>query len=758
MIIKITKSWIDQTKFHLQALKPFTRYMALLILLSGFQRICIAQQFDTIWISNPSAMSKVEGEACFVLVPLGKGQAYALKRKETGKVTTIEGNLTYDYLYRSLVDTPFYTKDFQQHSLSGNIRATVNSTYPIDIRFNIRKTNQPFLQNLADFNLSINPQQIVRNLQQQIISRYKNALVDSVMNALSKQLAEYKDLLQTLDSIMTKRNKMQEWVELREALFEKYPNFSINEIDSLIDGVGKSKINSLFSYDTPELGDKLMSYRKGVMEQDRILSVKDSIKTITRGIQEKQQELEQFTKGLPDVNHPLGQKDFRDLLKANNSLRDSLPKSSKFLLSLKTFSIGRSILNYSELTAKDIAITGLNVEMNPSWYGAIAVGTLNWQFRPFGARNRRLPIQYAGIFRAGWGLTEKAAIIMTYFKGARNLVYSPLSDSLPTAPPQRLEGLSAQLIYQVTPDHTLSVEFAKSSFPRFHERVPGEPKNSNWLSFQNEFKSNQAFSLVYEGQVKKTKTSITARYRQMGADFQCFTFFNVQAQRNAWQWDLNQKIGKYFFARGGMQKNQANFPGIENLKTDVVLKKVQAGFSKPKWPSIFIGYMPSSQIMLIDSMPFENNFQTLNAVATYAWRKGNAMLLSQATATRFFNNGNDTGFIYFNASDYGISQQMSIGKWQFQAGYHYIEQEKQKLQSVDGSITMSIKSGFTFSGSARMNAIQKGGNLFGYGGGMQWQMGRFGSLSLQAERSFFPNLRNGLEPFETGRLTFMKTL
>jgi hypothetical protein len=494
------------------------------------------------------------------------------------------------------------------------------------------------------------------------------------------------------------------------------------------------------------------------MEQSRMEAVKDSIKHITDNITDKKTALEKYKQDLPDVNGAVGSKELRQMLRQNPSLSDSLPRHSNFLLSLKTFAIGRGILNYSELTAKDIALTGLNVEVNPSWYAAAAVGVINWQFRPFGAKNQRLPNQYAGIFRAGWGLTERAAIIFTYYKGARNLVYSPLPDSLPVAPVQRLQGVSAQLLYMVSQDHKLSFEFAKSSFARFHEAVPGEKSQENWLSFQDRSRTNEALSLIYEGHVKQTNTQITARYRQLGADFQCFTFFNTQANRNAWQWDVNQKIGKYFFARGGMQKNQSNFPGIENMKTDVVLSKAQAGFSKPKWPSVFIGYMPSSQIMIVDSVPLENNFQTLNAISTYAWRAGNSVFLSQASFTRFFNTGSDTGFIYFNASDFGISQQLSVGKWQFQAGYHMIDQDAQRLRTVDGSLSMAIRNNLTLSSNARLNTIQSGEKLFGYGGGLQWQIGRFGSLGLQAEKSFFPNLRRGLEPYETGRLTFMKIL
>jgi hypothetical protein len=732
--------------------------MAVFCTLLGMYSNSYAQSFDTIWISKPSALSKVEGEVCYVLAPKENGRVLGKAASGMSRKTTIDGNITYDYLYRSMVDTPFFTRNFQQHSIYGNIKTNVSGMYPVDVRFNIRKTNQPFLQNFFDFNVGLNPQQMANKVKQQIINHYKNLQVDSALGALAQKLLEYTHIQHSLDSLMRKRNKMQERVELREALFGKFPGLSIAALDSLIEGVGISKINSLFSYEEPELGNKLMDYRKSVMEQSRMEAVKDSIKHITDNITDKKTALEKYKQDLPDVNGAVGSKELRQMLRQNPSLSDSLPRHSNFLLSLKTFAIGRGILNYSELTAKDIALTGLNVEVNPSWYAAAAVGVINWQFRPFGAKNQRLPNQYAGIFRAGWGLTERAAIIFTYYKGARNLVYSPLPDSLPVAPVQRLQGVSAQLLYMVSQDHKLSFEFAKSSFARFHEAVPGEKSQENWLSFQDRSRTNEALSLIYEGHVKQTNTQITARYRQLGADFQCFTFFNTQANRNAWQWDVNQKIGKYFFARGGMQKNQSNFPGIENMKTDVVLSKAQAGFSKPKWPSVFIGYMPSSQIMIVDSVPLENNFQTLNAISTYAWRAGNSVFLSQASFTRFFNTGSDTGFIYFNASDFGISQQLSVGKWQFQAGYHMIDQDAQRLRTVDGSLSMAIRNNLTLSSNARLNTIQSGEKLFGYGGGLQWQIGRFGSLGLQAEKSFFPNLRRGLEPYETGRLTFMKIL
>ena len=52
-------------------------------------------------------------------------------------------------------------------------------------------------------------------------------------------------------------------------------------------------------------------------------------------------------------------------------------------------------MNYSELTIKNISITGVQAEYNPSYYYAIAAGTISYQYRNYFFLNQHsLPRQY----------------------------------------------------------------------------------------------------------------------------------------------------------------------------------------------------------------------------------------------------------------------------------------------------------------------------------------------------------------------------
>ncbi|MDB5245614.1 MAG: hypothetical protein JWQ40_8 [Segetibacter sp.] len=71
-----------------------------------------------------------------------------------------------------------------------------------------------------------------------------------------------------------------------------------------------------------------------------------------------------------------------------------LPRGYKNLLGLRSFTIGRSVVDYSELSVKNISIKGIQVEYNPYYYYAFAPGFVDYRFRDFIVRNRNTSPQY----------------------------------------------------------------------------------------------------------------------------------------------------------------------------------------------------------------------------------------------------------------------------------------------------------------------------------------------------------------------------
>lgn len=65
----------------------------------------------------------------------------------------IHGNVLYDFLYRSFVDTPFYQQNLQQHTVQTYLSISVRNRYPFNVYLTNRQGNSPYFQN--DFNLSL---------------------------------------------------------------------------------------------------------------------------------------------------------------------------------------------------------------------------------------------------------------------------------------------------------------------------------------------------------------------------------------------------------------------------------------------------------------------------------------------------------------------------------------------------------------------------------------------------------------------------
>ena len=77
-----------------------------------------------------------------------------------------------------------------------------------------------------------------------------------------------------------------------------------------------------------------------------------------------------------------------------------------FISDLKSVGIGRSMINYSELTARNVSLTGVNMEYNPRLYFAVAAGKIDYGFRDFFGKNNRSLNQHLLMGRVGFGDIE----------------------------------------------------------------------------------------------------------------------------------------------------------------------------------------------------------------------------------------------------------------------------------------------------------------------------------------------------------------
>src|SRR5206468_6230233 len=100
----------------------------------------------------------------------------------------------------------------------------------------------------------------------------------------------------------------------------------------------------------------------------RISVLQQKIKTVSR------QSQESVNKVCRDIEQAKNPEKLKEIMEAHHIADSILPKGYKTLMAIRSFGIGRSVVNYSELSAKNITVNGAQVEYNPSAYYAVAAG------------------------------------------------------------------------------------------------------------------------------------------------------------------------------------------------------------------------------------------------------------------------------------------------------------------------------------------------------------------------------------------------
>ena len=66
------------------------------------------------------------------------------------KFIIMHGNLSYNFNYRSYIDTPFAQEDIMQHSIQTRLNVKLKEKYPFTVYLTSRRSNSPFFSNATD--------------------------------------------------------------------------------------------------------------------------------------------------------------------------------------------------------------------------------------------------------------------------------------------------------------------------------------------------------------------------------------------------------------------------------------------------------------------------------------------------------------------------------------------------------------------------------------------------------------------------------
>ena len=376
--------------------------------------LIIAQQKDTAHYNNPpfslkSLYQKIDLRIDTPVIVLGNPFKKSISKKKFLQING--GYAAYNFNYRSNVDTPYVERNIAHHSLTGQLNIGIAGILPLQVNYWLRRTNSSFFRNITDVQVSFNSYAF-RNQLQTAIKERLIAITPSSIDSLTDKLYQLKNAqLSDLSGFMQGNFSGQTIAEAHDIL--RIPRLTWDPY--LKDSVNSRREDSIKKVAALLLG----LYGKTKAKYDSLHHEVDSLKKIYNENLHKLERARQLIRG--GFGDMISLKNLQRQLEEYGMSNTVIPKKYRWLMGLRKFSLGRSNANYSELTAKNISVNGLNLEYNSWYYFAVAAGTVNYRFRDFavGAFNRK-PQTFVMV-RAGIGSLQKNYFIVSAYRGKKQL-------------------------------------------------------------------------------------------------------------------------------------------------------------------------------------------------------------------------------------------------------------------------------------------------------------------------------------------------
>jgi hypothetical protein len=652
----------------------------------------------------------------------------------------IGGWVGYQFNYRSIIDTPFAEKDILQHQLLGQLRVTVAGNFPLQINYRIRKSNSQFFRDMADVQASFNAAEFRNNLQNAMRSRLL-ARVPQVKDSLLEKLYGLKQIdLTGLEHTLNNKFHPQKLIEANETL--RVPKLTW-QID-LPDSVNLKHEDSLKKKAQAFLDQYAVTKKR----YDSLSNQVDSLKELYTANLEKVNRYKQLVNGKWDELQTPRQ--WKNKMSEYGMDDVPIPKKYRWLLGIRHFSLGRSPVNHSELTAKNLSVNGVNFEYNSWYYLAFTAGMVNYRFRDFVVNGYRKQPQYMYMMRAGIGRLEKNYFMLSAFRGQKQLFRSDVNGQSTI----RITGISAESRWSLNRHTWLKAEVAKSMAPDF--RV--NPVNNN-TKFNISDKDNRAMAIHLYSAIPLTGSRIEGFYKSTGANYQSFSHFTTNAAMESWYIKAEQNLFKRMLRlAGALRKNEFTNPFIlQDYTSNTVFKSLTATVRMRKLPVVTIGYQPMSQYTKVDSQVIENRFQTLNATLYHYYTIKQLRLATTAMLNKFYNSARDTGFLYHNAVNSYIAQTFLFKSFTASIGASYTKNGYYTLQVLEGSITPNIPTLGTATVGIRINNLNRSAIKSGAYINMNCQVFKTDRLFISYEHGYLPGNNGRLVRNEMGLVQYIKT-
>ena len=727
---------------------------------------------DTVPKLNLEGMPDDEGE--FMCLPLSERGYYGIlenkivemPEKKRTQLLKVTGNILYDVNYRSRIDTPYAEKDIYQHTLQTRLDFIYKEKYPFRLYLTSHFGNSSLLRKYTDFNFQYTRTDFTRLLKKQLIQYAENMVASKFkeLDSLKRAIEAKKALISSLSYSIQKPNVTQQLVEERERnlLGNRVKNLeSIPARDSSVNRTisGISEIEG--KLDSVKI--KAYSFRDSIERKRQVLDTLLSELVKLEQAYEKVKSIQQLN--LDKVRNEIeGAVDINSLNKKIGELKvpdTLLPKGYKTLSAIQNFNIGRSWVDYSELTVKNVSITGLQVEYNPHYYYAFVAGKVDYRFRDYIVPNRLRSNQYVALVRFGKGMRNGNHLIFTYYTGKRQLFSSSMfPQTSGSAPTYNLAGLSIEGLYKIGDHISLTVEAAKSSTPYYS---PDSLQKRNWMTSVANFKDrkNEAYSAILQSYFPKTQTRFSGNIRYLGANFQSYSTFTTGASQLRWI----ARVEQPFFKRkltiiSSVQQNDYDNPFVAAAyKSSSILESFQANLRIKKWPFLSVGYYPSYQLTKMNGDKLsETRYYSLIANSGYNYHVQDVQLSTYLTFSQFFNSANDSGFVYFNSKNFLFSQGASVNRFSTQVNASVSVNMGYDIYTLDHSDQLALTKAVSIGAGVKVIKHSLVSQMqWGYSGNISVRIPKFGDIQVMMDKGFIPSFDQKLVENKYGRVTYYKT-
>lgn len=629
-----------------------------------------------------------------------------------------KGYFNYNWNYRMAIDTPVIQKDISQHFISASFNATVANYIPLRITYFERQSNSNIFKDFRDVRVEFDAPEFQR-IQADKFRKYLTTISAQLRDPLAKP---------ALDMSLGKINQIKSWLNYSAVKKKFIDSKELLISPDLIDPSLGAKRDSILN----EAKKFIALFEKMESKQKDYEKLYDSLHMVYITSENKVKQFQQLLNGNlnnPDNMHALEQ------MATKYGIKDKrLKKLNTAMSSVKTFAVGKTTPNFSNLTLKNTNVKGLNFEYNRNKiYMAFAAGNIDFRVRDFLYNNQKKGPQFVYAARIGYGEKYGNNLILTYFEGKKQ-IYSGVTSNQS----QSMKGVSVATQFVLSKNNKINAEFAQSATPTvFNTNGSNEKPSFNFGD-----KNNQAYSLQIKSYIPVTKTKLEGQFRHSGINFQNFSDYHVNASANSWY----AKAEQYFWKRSlyvvaALRKNDFSNPLImQRYNTNTVFKNITATFRKHNWPVFSIGYMPSSQYTVVDSLVYENRYQILTASVNHRYKIGTASASTAIMCNRFYNDSQDTGFIYYNANNFFLSQSFQFSLFTTNVNISHTENGTYILDVWDAGLGFKVLKQNSLGFGVKINHINNDTtSKVGLYCNSRFAVPKVGELSFWLEKNYLPN-------------------